>query len=109
AVGYAFLVEGLFTACTMFVNVILAGLIAMNFFEPAAAAAEDLVQGTFFSGYEDAVCLVAIFCLALASLRAVTNRLAKVQLDFPPIAQQGGGAVLGLATGYLVSGFLACV
>src|SRR5438067_13603952 len=79
AVGYAFQVEGLFTACTMFVNVILAGLIAMNFFEPAAAAAEDLVQGTFFSGYEDAVCLVAIFCLALASLRAVTNRLAKVQ------------------------------
>ena len=106
AVGYAFMVEGLFTACTMCINVLLAGLIAFNFFEPLARLLEDQVVGTFLEGYGDAVCIVLIFSLALFGLRTVTNQLANIEIDFPQIPQRLGGAIFGMATGYLISGML---
>jgi hypothetical protein len=107
-VGYAFLAEGLFTACVMCINVFFAGVLAFNFFEPAAGAVEQMVAGTFLGGYEDAVCLVLIFALALYGLRSVTNQLAKAEVEFPVMVQRIGGAAFGLITGYLVSGFLVC-
>jgi hypothetical protein len=107
-VAYAYLAEGLFTACTMCINVFIAGLLAFNFFEPIASSVEPMVYGTFLGGYEDAVCLVAIFSLALYALRSVTNQLAKAEVDFPLPVQRAGGAAFGALTGYLVAGFLIC-
>jgi hypothetical protein len=104
AVGYAYLVEGLFTAFVMFCNVIVAGLIAFNFWEPVANLLDPALKG-----YEDALCLVIIFSLALGALRTITNNLARTEVEFPAVLQRGGGALFGLATGYLVSGFLVCV
>jgi hypothetical protein len=108
AVAYAQLREGLFTACTMFCNVLLAGLIAFNFWEPLADSLESVFSGTFLNGYEDAVCLVFLFCLSLGVLRAATNAMSRTQIRFPEFVQRGGGVLFGLLTGYLVSGFLVC-
>jgi hypothetical protein len=103
AVAYAYLREGLITAVAMFFNVFLAGLVAVNFWEPLA----DLLDPVL-GGYEDILCLMGLFCLTLGMLRAATNSLSSTQVDFPQALQRGGGVVFGLATGYLVSGFLVC-
>jgi hypothetical protein len=108
AVAYAYLREGLFTACTMAVNVLLAGLVAFNFWEPIAAFLEPTIAGSFLHGYEDAFCLIVLFCLTLGLLRTVTNNLASSRVEFQGWLQSGGGIVFGLITGYLVSGFLLC-
>lgn len=109
AIAYAYSVEGLFTACTMFINVLLAGMFAFNFWEPLADMLEPELAGAAALGYEDALVLVLLFWLALGSLRLVTNQLANAEIEMPLLAQRIGGAVFGLLTGYLVCGFLACV
>lgn len=108
-VAYAYWREGLLTACTMFVNVILAGLVAFNFWEPLADLLDPMVANTALQGYEDAICLILLFCLTLGLLRLVTNNIANTDLEFPPALLRGGGVFFGLATGYLTSGFLICV
>jgi hypothetical protein len=107
--AYLFLVQGLATAVTMFCNVFLAGLIAFNFWEPLADLLDPLLSRSFFRGFEDAICLTALFVIAIATLRLITNTLSGAVIDFHPAAQRAGGAVVGLATGYLVSGFLLCI
>jgi hypothetical protein len=107
-VAYAYYREGLFTACTMAINVLVAGLVAFNFWEPLAALLDPMLAGSFLHGYEDAACLILLFALTLGFLRLVTNGLASSRLDFPAWLQSGGGTLFGLLTGYLVSGFLLC-
>jgi hypothetical protein len=107
-VAYAYLREGVFTAFTMCFNVFLSGLVAFNFWEPLAGLLEEPLSKTFLRGYEDFFCLVVLFCVTLAILRTVTNVLANTQVNFPQLVQRGGGALFGLATGYLVAGFLLC-
>lgn len=109
AVAYAYLREGIFTACMMFINVVLAGLVAMNFFEPLADLLDGQVADSFLHGYEDAICLVALFGATLGMLRTMTNAVARSEILFPQWVRRGGGALFGAATGYLVAGFLLCV
>jgi hypothetical protein len=117
-VGYAFLREGVLTAFTMCCNVFLAGLLAFNFWEPVAEVLEpmfptwDPSEAHFpplFWGYEDALCLMAIFLLALGLLRLTTNNLASKEVEYAPWLQRPGAVVVGVITGYLIAGFLLCV
>jgi hypothetical protein len=107
-VAYAHFREGLFTAATMLINVILAGVLTFNFYEPLADLLALVGQGTFLDGYEDFLVLLVLFVAFLAFFRWATNNLASTQIDFPPLLQQFGAGALGLATGYLASGFLLC-
>jgi hypothetical protein len=109
AVAYAYFREGLMTAVTMMINVLLAGLITFNFYEPLAAEMESALAGSFLAGFEDALCLFGLFTLSLGALRAITHNLASSELALPPAVQQGGAALFGLLTGYLVVGFLMCL
>jgi hypothetical protein len=108
-VGYAFLVEGIFTAFLMFCNLIGAGILAFNFWEPLADQLDPAFQETFLAGYEDTFCLVSLFCVSLIVLRTLTNLTANTFVEFPEAVQRGGGAVFGLLTGYLATGFLLTV
>jgi uncharacterized membrane protein required for colicin V production len=107
-VAFAYWREGLLTAFCMCVNVMLAGLVAFDFWEPLADLIDPMIAGTILSGYEDATCLFLLFVPTLLFLRWATNQLAARIPDFHPVLQQIGGAVLGLATGYLLAGFLVC-
>jgi hypothetical protein len=109
AVAYAYVGEDLPTAFTMFVNVLLAGLVAFNYFEPLAAGVEAQVDGTPLQGYEDAIFLVGLFCLTLGPLRWAVNNLSPSLIEFPPLLQRGGALLFGALTGYLLAGFLLCV
>ena len=109
AVTYAFWQEGVLTAFTMLCNVILAGVVAFNLWEPLADLLDPLLAGSFLHGYEDSVCLVLLFSLTLGLLRLATNNLANRLVEYHPVLQQGGSVLCGLLTGYLASGFLLCV
>jgi hypothetical protein len=108
AVAYAYSVEGLFTAALMCVNVFLSGLIAFNFWEPLSASIESSLADTFLAGYEDMLCLIGLFAVSLGLLRTASNAIVNMQISLPPGLQQAGGAVFGLLTGYLFSGFFLC-
>lgn len=109
AVTYAYWREGLLTACTMFINTMLAGLVAFNFFEPIAAALDPVFADMFLHGFEDALALMFLFCFTLGILRLITNTIAISDLEFPPVVLRAGCVFFGLATGYVASGFVACV
>jgi hypothetical protein len=106
AIGYAYLAEGLFTAFVMCCNVLGAGFVAMNFWEPLADIFDPMFEGTFLAGYEDFFCMMFLFLLTLLVLRTLTNALEPTFIDFPEVLQRGGGVLFGLITGYLVCGFL---
>ena len=107
-VCYAYWREGLLTACCMFINVVLAGIVAFFFFEPLANELDPLLHGSFLAGYEDCFSLILLFSVTLGLLRLATNTIAFTDLDYPPALLRGGGVVFGLLTGYLVAGFLLC-
>ncbi|MCS7046059.1 MAG: CvpA family protein [Gemmataceae bacterium] len=107
AVAYAHLRGGLFTALCMFVNQMVAGLIAFGFFEPIAEQLERSTRDTFLAGYEDFFALIGLFAVSLGLLRLVTNLLAPEMLDFSGNVQYLG-ALIGGFSGYLLAGFLIC-
>src|SRR5438552_17437213 len=94
-VAYAYLREGLFTACTMTINVLLAGLVAFNFWEPLAALLDPTVAGSLLQGYGDAACLFPLFAVTLGLLRAITNNLACSCVQLEDWYNTGGGALFG--------------
>jgi hypothetical protein len=108
-VTIAFWREGLLTALTMTINIVLAGLAAFAFFEPIAGLLVPGLAGSFLAGYEDALCLIVLFTVSLGLLRLITNNLASAHLEYPAVVRQGGSAVFALVAGYLTSGFLLCV
>jgi colicin V production protein len=108
-VTYAFWREGLLTTCAMCVNVLLAGLITFNFFEPLADALDPLFADNFLHGWEDALSLMVLFCFTLGILRLLTNTIAISDPEYPPVLLRAGGVLFGLATGYLASGVIVCV
>ncbi|HJT76934.1 MAG TPA: hypothetical protein VJ739_06995 [Gemmataceae bacterium] len=108
-VVYVFWREGPLTAVTMFVNLLLAGLVAFNFFEPLADLLDPIFAGSVVAGYEDGLCLVGLFALTFGLLRLATNSMATTELEYPGWLLRGGSVLFGLLTGYLAAGFLVCV
>src|SRR5947208_3645779 len=107
-VGYAYLREGLLTAFAMLVNVMLAGTITFNFYEPLAALMEPTLSNTFFAGYEDMVCMIGLFAITLGVLRTATNAISSSMVQFPAPLQRPGAFIVGMAVGYFTAGFLIC-
>jgi hypothetical protein len=109
AVGYAQYNNGLFSAIAMAIMVVLAGLVAFNFWEPVADVLEPAVRGTFLSGTEDLLTLACLFCLALGLMRFGANYISPQMIEYHGAVQRVGAGVIGMATGYLVSGFILCM
>ncbi|MGF1578810.1 MAG: CvpA family protein [Gemmataceae bacterium] len=108
-VAYAHWREGIFTGfCTM-VNILLSGIIAFNFWEPLATAMEPGFTDSFGQGYEDLFCLIFLFCVSFGLFRYGVDKMTPDLIDHYPLVQQFGGAVFGLISGYLISGFLVVV
>lgn len=108
-VTYGLFKEGLHTAMVMCVNVVLAGLIAFNFYEPLADAVENLLRPSFLGGFEDFLALTLLYVVSLTVLRVLTNSVSNTVVEFPGHVQQIGGAVFGALAGYLVAGVLICI
>jgi uncharacterized membrane protein required for colicin V production len=107
--AFALMREGLLTAFMTCCNVLFAGLIAFNFWEPLADLLDPMVESNALHGYEDTICLFLLFMIPLTFFRWATNQLANRMPEFHPALQIAGGIFFGLVSGYLLSGFLVCV
>jgi uncharacterized membrane protein required for colicin V production len=107
-VGWAQYRNGLFSSVAMLIKVVLAGLVAFNFWEPIADALDPAFQNNVLAGSEDLLTLMALFALTLFVLRLLTNRIAPEMIEEHGTLQHLGAGVVGLITGYLLAGFLIC-
>lgn len=93
--------EGPFGAGITLISVILAGLLAMNFFEPLAAS----LEGTLKS-YADVASLVGLFAILTFAFRAATDKIAPTAIEVDARIYQFGRWALGAAAGYVTMAFL---
>ena len=106
AVGCMCAVQGAYRAAQILVFLILAASLAFGLFAPVTAmvfgSSGDPGSVWYYAG--DALCLWAILCFAFLGFRTAAEKFLLNQPDFPIHADRAGGAVLGLAVGYLAVG-----
>jgi hypothetical protein len=96
--------EGTFGAATLFLSTFLAGLIAMNVFEPLAATLEASAPGG--AAYWDIVALLGVFAALVFAFRAAGEYLMPTYVDVHGLLHNSLRWALGAATGYLVVAIL---
>ena len=102
-VAWAVSSEGLFGAALMLINVTVAGLVAMNFWQPLSSWLQGLVPRIAI--WLEVVSLCVLFTVTLLALRFVTEMLSPLQVRFPK-ALGHFRWLFGLWTGWVVVGFL---
>lgn len=100
---WALMGEGLWGAALMFFNVLFAGLLAFNFYEPLAALLDSTGIGW---GFSDTLGLMAIFIVALVILRSTTEAIAPARVRFPAPIDHLGRISFGLLTGLVTVAIL---
>jgi hypothetical protein len=102
-VTYCVASEGPWGAATTFIAVILAGLLAMNFFEPVAAMFPQTME---WQTRADIIALLGLFALFVTGLRMAAEYLMPTQLEVNPLVYDGGRWGFGLLTGYVTAAIL---
>jgi hypothetical protein len=91
--------EGAWSAGVTFVSVLLAGLLAMNFFEPLA-----IILGNQLPAYDnkmDMIALIGLFGGFVFLMRLAGERMAPTYVQVPALIEQGGRWLFGLGAGYV--------
>ena len=94
------LASGLWGNLIMIFNVILAALIATNYFEPLAGWLDG--QMPSYTYVLDFIAMWLIFALAIVVLRAITDTLSRVKVRFKKPVEMVGGLVCGGIIGWLM-------
>ena len=92
--------EGLWGNALRLISAIVAALVAMNFYEPAADWLRGLWTGADF--FWDFVAAWGIFAVCVLALCQVADRLSRVKVRFLKIVDQIGSAVLSVLTGWVM-------
>jgi len=98
--------QGFWSAAVTFVNLLLAALIATNFFEPVADLTESFGAASW-TYLLDFVFLWLLFFLAFAILRAITDFISQTQVKFDLPIEMAGRSVFAVLSGWLFTCFLA--
>jgi hypothetical protein len=104
--AYALVSEGAWGATLMFFNVMFAGLITFNFYEPLATLA---VEKGMAGSWADFVCCMVMFLICLIILRVITDQVSPGMVRLPKPIYHLGGLVFGLGSGAMMAGILLCV
>ena len=103
-VTYCVAGEGAWGAAITAMSVVLAGLIAMNFYEPIC---ENLMGGDeYWQRRMDLVVLVGLFVGALTGLRAGADHLSPTYIGVHRMVHEGVRWFSGLMAGYVTMAFL---
>jgi len=102
-VAYCVASEGPWGAASTFIAVILAGLLAMNFFEPLAGL---FPSSTEWQARADVIAFLGLFAAFVTGLRMATEYLMPTQVEVFPLAYDAIRWVFGAGTGYVVSAIL---
>jgi lipid-A-disaccharide synthase-like uncharacterized protein len=99
--------EGAFGAAVNCLVIIVSGLLAMNFFEPFAAfAQQNLMSGGAWSYRWDVIILVGLFGLCVFGLRTLMEKLSPRYIEMSGLAHEIGRWSFGLVGGYVTMAFL---
>ncbi len=101
-IGYWWANQGLFSAVIHLLCVIVAGAIALAFWEPIGVGL--FMKGSWFVSYAMGVALVGTFAVTLFVLRLASNLLIPGNLEFPKWANLAFGYPVGLFAGVLTMG-----
>ncbi len=96
ATALCLLAEGMWSNAIRFINVVFAGLLATNFFEPTAKLLEGAMKGGSY--WWDFVSLWVLFALFVTILQTITNRVSRVKVRFLAIVNKAGGIALACVT-----------
>src|SRR5438552_11643772 len=80
AITYAVSSQGLWGAALKFVNLMFAGLIAFNFYEPLATLLDRYID--FMRSFSDFTCLVLLFSFTFLALDLLTDNLGPTMVRF---------------------------
>lgn len=94
---------GLWTNTLTLVNVLVAGLLAMNYFEPLAAWLDS--QQPSLTYWCDFFAIWLIFAVAYSALRAVTDFASHVKVKFFLPVDRVGGIVMAAWVAWIMMGF----
>lgn len=97
--------EGFAGALQTAIICIISGLLAMNFFEPAASALSGMIPASY-SSWADAVALVGIYAILVTLMRLAVERVAPGFPDAQKPLYEGGRWVGALISGYVTMAFL---
>lgn len=103
-ITYLLSMEGIWGAASTFLCVVIAGLIAMNFFEPLALYLTHFVPA--IAAYADFVALVGLFAALVIGLRELTEYLAPLDIRVPDLLDTIGKWGFAIVTGYVTMAFL---
>jgi Colicin V production protein len=92
--------QGLWSCAINLINLIFAGILATNFWEPICVMLEENA-GKEYTFVFDILALWILFSIVYALLRAITNSLSPHRVEFHPYVEIGGRSVLALMCGWI--------
>lgn len=95
--------EGLWSNAITLVNITLAVLIAMNYFEPVAAFLDSMVPD--YTYLWDFLAIWGLFALSMGILRMVTDLISRHRVRFKMPVEHTGRVILALWVGWIMVGF----
>lgn len=97
------LTEGMWSNAIRFVNVVFAGLLATNFWEPTAKMLDGMMKAGSY--WWDFVALWLLFAVFVTILQQVTNMVSRVKVRFLAIVNKAGGIVFACLTAAVLVSF----
>jgi hypothetical protein len=97
--------EGMWGNFINLVNVTMAGLLAMNFFEPVAKLADSYVSSCTF--FLDFLSLWGLFAVFIIIFRLLTDRISRTKVRFLKLADQIGSPLMAAMVGIVMVNFTA--
>ena len=99
--------EGAWGAGFIFVSVLLAGLLAMNYFEPLATFLTNNISNSgAWSRRWDSIALIGLFVGFIFLFREITVRIAPTYMQVHPLAHEIARWGFAAMTGYIAMAFL---
>lgn len=99
--------EGLWSNAVRLVNVVTAGLVATNFFEPLARLIEG--WGEWFASatyFWDFLSLWILFAVTMIVMRLATDMISRVKVKFLKVVDRAGGALFAACVGWVMVCFV---
>lgn len=104
--AYALASEGAWGATLMFFNVMFAGLITFNFYEPLAT---QLIAWGMAGAWVDFLASMGIFLVTLVIFRLITDAVAPGMVRFPKPVYHLGRIIFSLGTACMMAAILLCI
>lgn len=99
--------EGAWGAAFIFVSVLLAGLLAMNYFEPLATFLTNNISNSGAWPLRwDCIALIGLFIAFVFLFREITVRIAPTYMQVHPLVHEIGRWGFAAMTGYITMAFL---